>query len=91
MRLHPDYPTRALSVCHRAAINIKESARDLLRVRLALRNERIGRVYAMKENQLEKIAQDASNEIRKRITSVSSTTLPKDRQVFDACAKLNWH
>ena len=78
------------------AINIEGSVRDLLRERLALRLSAklmsgIVRVYAMKENQLEKIAQDASNEIRKRITSVSSTTLPKGRQVFDAFAKLNWH
>ena len=65
------------------AINIEGSVRDLLKERLALRLSAklmsgIVRVYAMQENQLEKIATDASNEMRRTKTS---TTLPKDRQV----------
>jgi|EP01043_Picozoa_sp_COSAG02_P015988 CheY-specific phosphatase CheX len=77
------------------AINIEGTVHDLLTEKLALRLSAklmsgIVRVYAMKENQLGKIAQDASNEMRKKMNSAgrSSTTLPKDRQVLDAFAKI---
>ena len=68
------------------AINIADIVDELITEKLALRLSAtlmsgVVRVYAMKENQLEKKALEASNEMRKKmINAGANVTLPKDRQ-----------